>query len=158
MPGGDRAILHAGAPGAGTSEVVTVTVSGSPTSGTYKLKKDGIFTASIAYSATSAALQAVLNAHPSINMSAAGANGGPYTLTATGNEAAKAASPITLGENSLAGGSSPTVQIVETTPGVDATGRGAPKGQLLVDTTNGIAYINTGTETAPTWTKIGTQS
>lgn len=33
----------------------------------------------------------------------------------------------------------------------------APKGALLCDTTNAIAYINTGTQANPTWTKIGTQ-
>lgn len=31
-------------------------------------------------------------------------------------------------------------------------------GTLLIDTTNGILYINTGTKASPTWTKVGTQS
>lgn len=34
----------------------------------------------------------------------------------------------------------------------------AGKGQLLVDTTNGVLYINTGTLAAPTWTIVGTQA
>jgi hypothetical protein len=34
----------------------------------------------------------------------------------------------------------------------------AVKGTLLVDTTNGILYINTGTDAVPAWTKVGTQS
>ena len=34
----------------------------------------------------------------------------------------------------------------------------APKGALLIDTTNGVLYINTGTKAQPTWTKVGTQS
>lgn len=33
----------------------------------------------------------------------------------------------------------------------------APKGALLIDTTNGILYINTGTKASVTWTKVGTQ-
>lgn len=32
------------------------------------------------------------------------------------------------------------------------------KGTLLIDTTNGVLYINTGTLASPTWTKVGTQS
>jgi hypothetical protein len=34
----------------------------------------------------------------------------------------------------------------------------AAKGALLVDTTNGKLYINTGTQAAPTWTVVGTQT
>lgn len=34
----------------------------------------------------------------------------------------------------------------------------AAKGAILTDTTNGIAYINTGTQASPVWTKIGTQT
>lgn len=34
----------------------------------------------------------------------------------------------------------------------------APKGALLLDTTNGILYINTNTQASPTWTKVGTQT
>jgi hypothetical protein len=34
----------------------------------------------------------------------------------------------------------------------------APKGCLLVDTTNAILYINTGTQASVTWTKVGTQT
>jgi len=44
-------------------------------------------------------------------------------------------------------------------PSNGVTGAGfAGKGCLLSDTTNGVAYINTGTLASPTWTKIGTQS
>jgi hypothetical protein len=42
---------------------------------------------------------------------------------------------------------------------VHATGHAiCPKGSLLVDTTNGLLYINTGTLDVPVWTKVGTQS
>jgi hypothetical protein len=34
----------------------------------------------------------------------------------------------------------------------------AGKGSLLIDSTNGVLYINTGTKASPTWTKVGTQS
>lgn len=34
----------------------------------------------------------------------------------------------------------------------------APKGQLCIDTTNGVLYINTGTLASNTWTVVGTQT
>lgn len=66
---------------------------------------------------------------------------------------------IAMSATPLAGGAPvPSVAVVETTPGVTATGRGANVGAKLIDTTNGVDYINTGTAYAPTWTKTGTQS
>lgn len=43
------------------------------------------------------------------------------------------------------------------TDGTTFAGKAA-KGCLLVDTTNAILYINTGTQASPTWTKVGTQT
>lgn len=34
----------------------------------------------------------------------------------------------------------------------------APKGALLVDTTNAVLYINTNTQASPTWTVVGDQT
>ena len=34
----------------------------------------------------------------------------------------------------------------------------ADKGAILLDTTNGKAYINTNTQASPTWVVVGTQS
>lgn len=34
----------------------------------------------------------------------------------------------------------------------------APKGAPLYDTANGVAYVNTGTQASPVWTKVGTQT
>lgn len=34
----------------------------------------------------------------------------------------------------------------------------AGKGAQLLDYTNGVEYVNTGTSASPTWTKVGTQS
>ncbi len=34
----------------------------------------------------------------------------------------------------------------------------AAKGCLLVDVTNALLYINTGTQASVTWTKVGTQT
>lgn len=34
----------------------------------------------------------------------------------------------------------------------------AAKGALLIDTTNGVLYINTGSKATPTWTMVGGQA
>lgn len=158
----------AGAPAQGTNEVQTLTIGGTPTGGTFKLAFDGHTTGAITWSATNATLlaniQAALDALPNV-----GTNGfvaaegsltagiGTITLTAGGDLTNKAVPTITVANNSLTG-SSPTLAMAETTPGVDATMRGARKGALLSDTTNGILYINTGTALDPTWTKVGSQT
>lgn len=93
-----------------------------------------------------AALIASIPAAALIGVSLKGGNDGTGLVTA-------------LTATPLAGGAAaPSVAVVETTPGVTATGRGAGCGTQLNDTTNGKAYINTGTTVAPTWTVIGSQS
>lgn len=158
----------AGAPVAGTDEVQTITFGGTPTGGTFKLAFKGQTTAAISWSATNAtlvsnidtALEALTtigsgNVTTAVGTMTAGI--GTITVTFTGSLAKKAVPLISVFSNDLTG-TAPTLAVAETTPGVDATSRGAPKGARLVDTTNGIAYINTGTATIPTWTKVGTQT
>jgi hypothetical protein len=158
----------AGAPSAGTSEVQTLTIGGTPTGGTFKLAFEGFTTAAITWSATNATLvaniDAALEALPNIGTggvtTAVGtmtAGIGTITLTFAGNLAVKAVSTVTVANNSLTG-TAPTLAVVETTPGVNPTGQGAAIGATLTDTTNGLLYINTGTALAPTWTKVGTQT
>lgn len=156
---------NAGAPSAGTDEVQTLTIDA--TGGTFKLKFDGVTTAAITWSATNATLiadiDAKLEALASIGTgnvtTAVGtmtAGVGTATITFAGALAKKAVSLITVANNSLTG--TATLSVAETTPGVDASFRGAAKGALLVDTTNAKLYINTGTTTSPTWTVVGSQS
>jgi hypothetical protein len=163
-----RGHASAGAPSAGTDEVQTITIGGTPTGGTFKLAFDGHTTAAITWSATNNTLRdnvdAALEALPNVGTggvtTAVGtmtAGIGTLTVTFAGNLAKKAVPTMTVANNSLTG-TDPTVAVAETTPGVDATARGAPTGASLVDTTNGVAYMNTGTALAPTWTKVGTQS
>lgn len=157
-----------GAPSNGTNEVQTLTIGGTPTSGTFKLAFDGHTSGSITWSSTNATLlaniQAALDAMPNVGtngiVAAAGTltNGiGTITLTFGANLAKLAVALITVALNSLAG-SSPTLAVAETTPGVTATARGAAPGAQLTDTTNKKLYINTGTALAPTWTVVGSQS
>lgn len=161
--------IVAGAPGAGTNEVQTLTIGGTPTGGSFKLKFDGIISGAITWSATNAtllaninaALDAMANLGSSYVVATAGsltAGIGTVLLTFSGGSVAKrAVSLMTIADNSLTG-TSPTLAIAETTPGVNATGLRAAKGAKLVDITNGLDYINTGTGTTPTWTKTGTQT
>jgi hypothetical protein len=163
-----RPITSAGVPSAGTNEVQTLTIGGTPSGGTFKLAFDGFTTAAITWTATDATLvadiDAALEALPNIGTggvtTAAGtlSSGiGTVTITFGGNLAKKAVNTITVANNNLTG-TAPTLAVAETTPGVDATGRGAGKGALAIDTTNGKLYINTGTALAPTWTVVGSQS
>lgn len=159
----------AGAPVAGTTEVQTLTIGGTPTGGTFKLSFEGFTTAAITWTATDATLvsniDAALEALPSIGTggitTAAGtvSSGiGTVTLTFAGNLATKAISTvIAVADNSLTG-TDPTLAVAETTPGVNVTFAGASKGALLRDTTNGKLYINTGTAITPVWTVVGTQT
>ena len=159
----------AGAPVNGTDEVQTLTIGGTPTGGTFRITFDGFTTADIPWNATNATLlasiDAALEALPNIGTggvtTAAGtltAGIGTITLTFAGAQTAKRALPLAVVTNNSMTGTSPTAAIAETTPGVTATALGALKGGQLIDTTNGIAYINTGTAAAPTWTKVGTQT
>lgn len=158
---------NAGAPSAGTDEVQTITIGGTPTGGTFKLAYDGQVTAAISWNSTNAtlignidtALEALSNIGTGNVTTAVGtmtAGIGTATVTFAGALAKKAVNTITVNDNSMTG-TSPTIAVAETTPGVDSTGRGAIKGAMLVDTTNGILYIATATN-PPTWTKVGTQT
>ena len=155
----------AGAPSAGTNEVQTLTIGGTPTSGTFKLLLDGVPTANITWSSTNATLLADINAKTDAvwGSSAIVATAGTLTagigtilLTFSGGNLARRAVNTMTYVNNLSG-TSPTLAIAETTPGVDATARGAVKGALLTDTTNGILYIATAAN-PPTFTKVGTQT
>lgn len=158
----------AGAPTAGTSEVQTLTFGGTPTGGTFRLAFNGFVTGDIAWSSTNSTLvaniDAALEALPNIGTggvtTAVGtmtSGIGTITVTFAGNLAKRAVPTISVANNSMTG-TSPTLAVAETTPGVNASGLGAAVGARLTDTTNGIAYINTGTATTPTWTKVGTQT
>lgn len=164
---GGSAYTTAGAPTAGTSEVQTLTIGGTPTGGTFKLAYDGQVTASITWSATNntlianvdAALEALTNigaGNVTTADSTLSSGIGDLTITFAGTLAKKAVSTITVNTNALTG-TSPTVAVVETTPGVDSSYRNAVKGSLLTDTTNGKLYIATAAN-PPTWTVVGSQS
>lgn len=163
-----RVLYTAGAPTSGTSAIQTLTIGGTPTGGTFRLRYEGATTANITWSATNAtlvanidaALEALATVGTSNITTAVGtmtAGIGTITITFAGGLANRLVSAITVADNSMTG-TAPTVAVAITTPGVDASGLNAPKGQLLTDTTNAILYQNTGTASSPTWSKVGLES
>lgn len=162
-------LRNAGVPGAGTDEVWTLTIGGTPTGGTFKLKFGPFVTGDITWSSTNATLLANINAAlaalPNIQANGFVATAGTLTagigtilVTAGGNLTKLAIAELFSVHTNALTGTAPTLGIAETTPGVTATFRGAPKGRLVVDTTNAKQYINTGSALAPTWTVVGSQS
>jgi hypothetical protein len=156
--------LNAGAPGAGINEVQTLTIGGTPTGGTFKIVFDGHTSGPITWSATDltllANIQAALDAMPNVGTNGIVASAGTLSsgigtvLLTFGANLTKLAVALATAVSSLTG-TSPTLAIAETTAGVTATARGAAPGALLIDTTNKVLYMNTGTALAPTWTEVG---
>jgi hypothetical protein len=161
----------AGAPAAGTDEVQTITIGGTPTGGTFTLTLEGYTTTAIPWNATNATLlasiDAALEALPNVGtggvVTAAGTlTAGIGTVTATFSGGNRAAQPLggamTADATLLTGTGPPTVTVARTTPGVYPSFKGMSKGAQVSDFTNGIAYINTGTAISPAFTKVGTQT
>lgn len=109
------------------NEVQTVTVSGTPTGGTFRLQFRGQATANIAYNAAAAAVQTALLALPNVGATDLAVTGGPgpgtpWVVTFGGNLAGQNVDILTLENNGLTGGTNPTVTVVSTTAGGVASG------------------------------------
>lgn len=118
---------------AGTNAVQTLSLTGTPTGGSVTLKYDGRTTATVAFNAAASAVQTALEALPNIGTGGVVCAGGPFpaavTVTFSGARTQKRPHPlITLGTNSLTGGTSPTLSVVDTTPGVNAKHTFVPSG------------------------------
>lgn len=158
-------ILYAGTPSNGTNEVQLITYTATTgtavaDAGTFKISFEGYTTSALAYDASAATVQAALRALPSI-----GALGCSVVLTAgpprlyeitfdAGNMAKRNVAAVTTTSSLLQGANVVNAVVTTTTPGVDATGFGALPGKMLLDTTNGLMYFNSGTALAPVWTAI----
>jgi hypothetical protein len=166
MPGSMRVLTVPGAPAAGTNTLQTITIGGTPTGGTFKLTCEGFTTAAIAWSATNATLvaniDAALEALPTVGtggvVTAVGtAVAGIGTITCTFSGANTGLRPIavmTVADNSMTG-TTPTIAVALTTPGVEASFRGAATSQPLLRTDTGVMHTNTSvTAQAPTWTPV----
>jgi hypothetical protein len=167
-----------GPPVAGTNQIETLTIGGTPTGGTFTITATAPVilgtisglraTAPITWSATNATLLANINsALAAMNWSGAGgitatagtvtAGIGTVLLTYGGilGQRGTAAPVPTLGVTNALTGTSPTVAVAITTPGVDVTFRSAKPGTLLEDDVTPGLYMNTSaTINSPTWTQI----
>lgn len=153
---------------AGTDEVQTLTIGGTPTGGTFILRFESVNTPAITWSATNntllANIQAALDAHPSLGTNGCVASAGTVTsgigtilLTFGAARAKENVELMTVFKNSLTG-TAPTLAIATTTPGVAVSGRYAQPREFGVDSA-GIVYVNTATGGAvPTWSKVGSQT
>jgi hypothetical protein len=108
---------------AGTNEVQTVTITGTPTGGTYTLTFDGQTTGPIVFNATAAAVQTALEGLTNIDVGDVTAAGGPHpgtaiTVTFQGQYAGTDVAQMTADDSALTGGTDPTVTVTTTTPGV----------------------------------------
>lgn len=117
----------------GTDEVQTITLTGVPTGGTFRLGFSGLGrdgspylalaqqeTANIAFNASAAAVQTALRALGNLGagLTVSGSAGGPYTVTFAGMRLGGRDQPLlVLTNNSLTGGTTPSVTIAEATKG-----------------------------------------
>lgn len=109
--------------GARANEGQTVTITGTPTGGTFTLTFDGETTAGIAYNANAAAVQTALEGLSNVTAGDVTVTGGPgpgtpYVVTFSGGDEAGTDVPVmTASGASLTGGSSPAVAVTTTTAG-----------------------------------------
>ncbi|HVZ40621.1 MAG TPA: hypothetical protein VHI13_15180 [Candidatus Kapabacteria bacterium] len=155
-------IVSAGAPTNGTSEVQSISISGSPTGGTFRLRLGtySIRTVAIPFNADAATVALALVALPGIGTGGITCSGGPLpgtpvSVAFAGTNAVRDMPPLTVQASLLTGGTNPAVAVSVTTPGVTATARGAPSGALLIDTAGVRLYQNEGTANAPLWVARG---
>lgn len=112
----------------GTNEVQTITITGTPTGGTFTLAYDGDSTGNIAYNATAAAVRTALAALDGLSEDSIAVTGGPgpgtpYVVTFVGPLGGQDVALLT-GTDAFTGGTSPDMTIAVTTPG--ATGGPSP--------------------------------
>lgn len=125
------------------NEVQSVTITGAPTGGSFRLTYAGQQTGNLPFNATAAQVQAALYGLSNIgpyNVIVSGANGGPYTVTFVGTLAGTDIAAMTA-SNTFTGGTTPGVTIATVTAGgagsAPADGRQTPSdddsGYLLED-------------------------
>lgn len=118
--------------------VQTITITGTPTGGTFKLTYKGFETTAIAYNASASTVAAALAALPSIGSGNVAGSGGAFPGTAVvitfqGALAGQPVDAITIASASKAftGGTAPDISVAQTTVGVIAGGMKAWTGTLV---------------------------
>lgn len=113
-------------PGTGTAvnEVQTVTITGTPTGGTFRLIYGGLITGAIPYNSTAAAVKTILEVTfgvGNVNTGGGALPGTAVTVTFQG-EAAGLGHVLMIGSHAFTGGTTPAVAITRTTVGKPAGG------------------------------------
>ncbi|RJO72981.1 hypothetical protein D5S18_22160 [Nocardia panacis] len=102
-----------------TNEKQTVSITGTPTGGTFTLTYKGKSTTALVYNATAAQVQAALAGLSTIgagNVAVAGTPGASYVVSFQGALAATNL-PVMTASSSFTGGTSPSIAVAETTAG-----------------------------------------
>lgn len=107
------------------NEIQTVTITGSPTGGTFTLTFNGQTTATIAWNAAASAVQTALAALSTVGTGNVAVTGGPgpatpYTVTFIGALAGTNVPQMTASGAGLTGGTTPAVAVTTATGGVVA--------------------------------------
>lgn len=136
--------------GTTTNEVQTLSITGVPTGGTFRLAFKSVTTPNLAFSATAAAVQAALEALSTIGAGNVTATGGPLpgtpvVITFVNTLAGSNQPLITIVAPAFTGGTTPVATVAETTPG---TGLYDPVGAWfdLGGTKNGVVPTMNNTE------------
>jgi flagellar hook protein FlgE len=106
----------------GVNEEQTITITGSPTGGTFTLSFGGETTAALDFDATAAEVDTALEALSTIgagnvNCTGAALPGGSIVVEFTGTLAGQDVAMMTIDDSGLTGGTSPTGTVTETTTG-----------------------------------------
>jgi len=140
-----KAMLAGQSLGGITNEAQTITITGTPSGGTFTLSAYGETTSTIAYNATAGAVQTALEALTAFEVGDIVVTGGPgpgtpYVATFGGIYAGLNVPQMTAA-GSFTGGSSPAIAVTTTTPGADsvlsipAVPASAVQGNVYLDTT-----------------------
>jgi hypothetical protein len=156
-----RILKTALTPTTGTNAVQTVASTGTPAGGTFRLEYDGQVTGALAHNISSANFLIAMEELSNIGeggLDISGANlAAGYALTFVDQVGGRAVRAITLYDNSLTGGTNPTITITQTTAGADATllGTSFPN-DILYSTATNQFYVQAAAQDyhAPTWTAV----
>lgn len=133
------------------NEVQRVTITGTPTGGTFTLTFDGQTTNPIPYNAAASAVQTALEALSNIDPGDVTCGGGPLpgafvTVTFGGDYASEDVPQMTANSAGLTGGTTPTVTVTTTTPGSAGAAAQLPE---ALDPLDHLLLIETGLALPP---------
>lgn len=145
--------------GTSTNEVQTVTITGAPTGGSFRLSFSGQQTANIAWNAANTAVETALEALSNIEDGDVAVTGGPgpstpWVVTFGGNLAGRDVPQMTA-TSALTGGTNPAIAVTTGTPGLPGVASKIPVGLdaldhlLLIDTNLAPPAAALGLQTMP---------